>query len=368
MLWWTLRQLKSDDWRAAERAALELGAAKEAQAVEPLLNVLGSGLDRVRQAAAWALAEIGDRRAVEPLIQAFRNNPVERYAQALARFGDPRAVEPLLAALIHKDEDVRELAAGTIGKIDPEWPRSPAAREAAPRFVEALGDRDPEVKRWALEVLERIGDRRAGEALLRVIERQTEAAGWAVRELNRIEPGWTRKPEAKAAVAPLVAVLRTQGFERELAAATLAEIGDPDAVGPLLEALRDRDRDLRNAAARALGRIGDARAIAPVAAAPLSGMLDPWVAQQTLNAIDPKWAGATEARTALLACLYKLADDDWSVRQYAESTLAVIDPNWAKSPEAQDAVPVFAARLEHTNAQVREAAQRALARIEAARQ
>ena len=367
MLWWTLRQLKSDDWRAAERAALELGAAKEAQAVEPLLAVLASGSDRVQQAAAWALAEIGDRRAVEPVIQAFRNNPVERYAKALAKLGDPRAVEPLLAALIHKDEAVRELAAGTIGKIDPEWARSPVARDAAPMFLEALGDRDPEVKRWALEVLERVGDPRAGEGLLRVIECQTDAAGWAVRELNRIEPGWTRKPEAKAAVAPLVAVLRTQGFERELAAATLAEIGDPDAVGPLIEALRDRDRDLRNASARALGKIRDSRAIAPVATAPLSGMLDPWVAQQTLNAIDPKWAGAPEARTALLACLYKLADDDRGVRQYAEATLDVIDPSWPKSPEAQDAVPVFVARSEHSNAQVREAAQKVLARIEAAR-
>jgi len=286
----------------------------------------------------------------------------------LTKLGDRRAVEPLIAALIHKDEAVRQLAAGTIAKIDPEWPRSQAARDAAPRFLDALGDRDPEVKRWALEVLERIGDRQTGEALLRVIECQTEAAGWAVRELNRIEPGWTRKPEAKAAVVPLVAVLKAQGFERELAAATLAEIGDPEAVRPLLEALRDRDRDLRNAAARALGKIGDPRAIAPVAVAPLSGMLDPWVAQQTLNAIDPKWASATEARTALLACLYKLADDDWGVRQYAEATLDVIDPNWTKSPEARDAVPVFVARSEHGNAQVREAAQRALARIEAARQ
>jgi HEAT repeat protein len=43
-------------------------------------------------------------------------------------------------------------------------------------------------------------------------------------------------------------------------------IGDP-AVGPLIKALEDKDRDARSAAAAVLGKIGDARAARPLLAA-----------------------------------------------------------------------------------------------------
>lgn len=63
--------------------------------------------DRVfRQAAASALGEIGDARAVEPLIQTLEDRDslvAGKAAQALGRIGDARAVEPLIQAL--KDGD-----------------------------------------------------------------------------------------------------------------------------------------------------------------------------------------------------------------------------------------------------------------------
>ena len=202
------------------------------------------------------------------------------------------------------------------------------------------------------------------EALIQVMEREVESVGWAVMALDKMEPDWTRLPETKAAVPSLVAVLRSQGFERELAATTLADIGDPRAIDPLIDALRDRNRDLRNVAARALGKTGDPRAIGPLVVAPLDGLLDPWVAQQALNCIDPKWAHSGEARAVVPACLQKLTDKDWSLRQYAESTLATIDPNWAKSVAARDAVPMFVQRLKHLDNDVRESAARVLEQID----
>jgi HEAT repeat protein len=367
MLWWTLRQLKSEDSQTAERAALELGTAREVRAVEPLLASLGSRHERVRYAAAWALAEMGERRAVEPLIDAFRNKPAEAYLRALSKLKDRRAIPPLIAALIQEDQSVRQLAATTLEEIESDWAQSPAARAFVPRLLEALQDQRPDVKRSALEALEKIGDRRTVEALIQVMEREAESVGWAVRALGKIEPGWARLPEAKAAVPSLVAVLRSQGFERELAAATLADIGDPRAIDPLIDALRDRNRDLRNAAARALGKIGDPRAIGPLVVAPLDGILDPWVAQQGLNGIDPKWANSGEARAVIPACFQKLTDKDFSLRQYAESTLATIDPNWAKSVAARDAVPTFVQLLEHPDNDVREAAARVLEQIDPGR-
>ena len=52
----------------------------------------------VRVNAARALGELGDPRAVEPLV-AMLQNKQHFVAEPLARLGDPRAVEPLIAAL-----------------------------------------------------------------------------------------------------------------------------------------------------------------------------------------------------------------------------------------------------------------------------
>jgi HEAT repeat protein len=44
----------------------------------------------------------------------------------------------------------------------------------------------------------------------------------------------------------------------------LGEIGDPRAVDPLIEALKDEYSRVRSSAARALGEIGDPKAVDPL--------------------------------------------------------------------------------------------------------
>lgn len=51
------------------------------------------------------------------------------------------------------------------------------------------------------------------------------------------------------------------------AAIALGRIGDAEAVGPLIEALRDKNKMVRGAAAEALGKIGNAQAVEPLIAA-----------------------------------------------------------------------------------------------------
>jgi HEAT repeat protein len=364
MLWWTLRQLKSEDFQKAEQVALELGATKEVRAVEPLLEVLRGGHQRVRSAAAWALAEIGDRRAVEPLIDAFTEQPSEVYIRALTKFKDTRAIKPLIATLLREDSPLRLLAATALEEIDPNWTQSPEAKSTVPLFLEALKDKHSEVRWVALETLEKIGDSRTVDALIQLIEHDVESVGWVITELDKLEPDWTRTPKAKAVVPSLIAVLRGQGFDRPVVAITLAAIGDSQAVPPLIDALRDRDRDVRQAAARALGIISDRRAIGPLLVAPMGGYLDPWVAQQALNTLEPKYASSSEARAVIPDCLQRLTDRRASVRQYAESTLAMIDPNWATSDAAHDALPMFRQLLTHPDNDVRTASMEVLDRID----
>jgi HEAT repeat protein len=64
----------------------------------------------IREAAAGALGDIGDKRAVEPLIGALSDDKtwVRRSAvEALGEIGDSRAVEPLIKALEDEDPDGR---------------------------------------------------------------------------------------------------------------------------------------------------------------------------------------------------------------------------------------------------------------------
>lgn len=69
---------------------------------------------KVRAAAARALGDFGDRRAVELLITAIRDPDKDvRWSavSALGDIGDRSAVEPLITAIRDPDWDVRDFAA-----------------------------------------------------------------------------------------------------------------------------------------------------------------------------------------------------------------------------------------------------------------
>ena len=106
-----LAALESDE-ETAYNAALALGSRKDPRAVPPSLAWIASH----HQGPFWRpfcsvqgektvllLGDIGDQRAVDPLIAAFHVAPSWIYAlmppSTLGHFKDPRAVEPLIAAL-----------------------------------------------------------------------------------------------------------------------------------------------------------------------------------------------------------------------------------------------------------------------------
>jgi HEAT repeat protein len=88
------------------------------------------------------------------------------------------------------------------------------------------------------------------------------------------------------AVDPLISALEDQPRIREVAVMALGEIGDPRAVESLISALEDDDWELRSTIAKSLGKIGDPRAVKP-----LLNLLEDksenvrWYASQALEAI-----------------------------------------------------------------------------------
>ena len=82
-------------------AAEALGQLGDPRAVEPLIKALGDFDGSVCESAAKALGELGDDRAVDPLLKVLGDS-VDGFvcrrsaAEALRKLGDPRSVEQLL--------------------------------------------------------------------------------------------------------------------------------------------------------------------------------------------------------------------------------------------------------------------------------
>jgi HEAT repeat protein len=122
-----IADIESDNPHDRSSAIGALGLIGDARAVEPLIKVFYQGSAAEREAAARALGNLGAHlkdatiriRVVDFLIASIKENwDVGRgIVEALGQIGDVRAVEPLIALLQDKNEKFRNIAAETLGKI-----------------------------------------------------------------------------------------------------------------------------------------------------------------------------------------------------------------------------------------------------------
>lgn len=206
---------------AAVEAATRCGGES---AVPSLVKCLKDTSWEVRQTAANALGQLGDRSAVDALCEVI-NDPDrdvrERVIGALGQIGDRRGIVPLVPALVDVETCVRNAAAATLQKLDRHWDQLPTVRQVVPKIVRALKHRDYWVRFNATKLLERLN----------------------------VDP--QNLPDDLAVETPETAE---------------AEPPPHPVVSVLAEMLFDRDRDLRLAAADALGRLHE-KSAAPLLAA-----------------------------------------------------------------------------------------------------
>lgn len=195
----------------ADIAAFALGQLKDSRAVEPLIDVMGN----IGCAAAEALAEIKDQRAIEPLIAPLRwktsyaDSVQHCLRKALAKFGIS-VVEPLIALLNNENEYVQERAKNILIEIG-----APAVKP----LIAILKDEDENVRVMAVKILGRIKDTSTVELLIAALKDEDEDV-------------------------------------RYEAAAALENIKDARAVKPLIIALEDEDNNVSKRASQALSGIG----------------------------------------------------------------------------------------------------------------
>jgi HEAT repeat protein len=244
--------------RCAAALTLRSLGPKARAAVPQLTQALSDGDPRVRRSAAEALGAVGPaaRAAVPGLAGVLKDNAVwvrSSAAEALGQIGPAAgtALPSLTDALKDRSAEVRTQAAVALDMINPRG-------QAGLRFlVKALKDPDQELRSAAAAGIASLGERALGavpnlvEAALRdQVVSVRKSAVYGLLDISR--------PTRPEAVAAFVEALKDKDADirRNAASALCSLTGGDAAVRALAEALRDRDHGVRAEVARALDAHG----------------------------------------------------------------------------------------------------------------
>ncbi|MGD0654116.1 MAG: HEAT repeat domain-containing protein [Thermoguttaceae bacterium] len=220
-----LRQLENaSSYKEASEACSKIVAAGPS-AVEGLVKLLGHHVDHVREHAARALGEIGDRRAVAHLRTRYE---------------------------MDSSWEVRWEAASALGKLG----------EADALFV-ALRDREIHVRLYAAERLGAGNDDRFIEPLFNVLRNAQEDRDYRLAALHCLAK--MNKPQVVAGFVELLT--HAEALVRGGAADALGDIGGPSAAPSISKLLNDTDPNVRGFARNALIKIKGTDAIHDLAIA-----------------------------------------------------------------------------------------------------
>jgi bilin biosynthesis protein len=243
----------------------------------------------VRLRFASTLGEIGEA-ATDVLIDALAHHPnavVRRAAgKTLTLIGDARAVPTLLHAFLHDaDQVVRSSAVGALAR---------SGEIAVPELLKILDSAaaDETIKGHAAWALAFIGAE-AAEYLMPALKSDSLDVRCAV--LGAIVKVVQEQPNEKLVNLMVAALTDPVALIRSEAASGLGQITHPPAIPHLILAARDADVDVRKAAVSALGKVGDATAIAPLRSA----------MQDRANVVQ------VLAKVALSQLERRLAENDW---------------------------------------------------------
>jgi HEAT repeat protein len=215
-----------------------------------LLTMLRDISWEVRLEVVKSLGKLGDATAVQGLCRALLDpdhDVRENAAHALGKLGDERSIQPLVLALMDVQSFVRTAAHNALFRIDRSWKRSDGARSALPQIKAARNHREY----WISQSADR---------LLEQIQPYSEDAdtGWkpdsSVREAAA--PSQPEKRDAHPALAILMDLLRDPDRDLRLAAAAaLGDLREPSAAPGLQIASRDNDPAVRQAAEWAMASL-----------------------------------------------------------------------------------------------------------------
>jgi HEAT repeat protein len=255
------------DANVGQAAVEALGRMRAADAVAPLIQLL-DGSVWLQLAAANALGEIGDPAAVPALLRLVPDSFVaEQAVRALGRIAEPASLGPLLELLVRvRERPLRDAileATAVVLELHPDAGAigcafaaglPPADRDDLVGFLRdaladaAAGDGTGEGPAQAAAGIALVAG--LSELQVAVLRRIAAGSPWA-------EPLW--RSRAEPSDAETIALLG-HGDSRVRRGLLLAGRFTPAVLPALLDRLDDLDQEVRAAACRALGALGDSRA------------------------------------------------------------------------------------------------------------
>ncbi len=377
--------------RAAQMRVLTLIGGEEV--VVPLVEGLFDEASEVRTEAMRGIQAVG-RPAVGALVERLKAAPgrvaVDRIATALARLREA-ALPDVVALLESPDEGTTRVAADVLGQM---------GMVASAALRRSLTHRKPSVRTLALNGLARIGDVSVVPDIVELLQdTDTGVVGAAIRALADLQdPRGIRpiagcvgsdSPEIRDAlsyavprfgssIAPPLADMITDPSEavREHAARALVML-EKGALQALERKLRSEDTAMRAAAARIMGELS------------ISGVIDPLVGRLGDRDVEVRQAVAEAlgkiGGPAVAPTLLRMREQDERVNDGILRTLhaMTVDPVYTLTQYARDgdeemrlaavrmagrygrneAVPTLLQRMQDTSASINQAAAEALAAI-----
>ena len=253
--------------------------------IDQALGNLMNSSHNVRRAAALVLGAAGERRAVDSLTRAIKDEYWQvRYAavESLGKLGDGRAVDSLAIALADGVSWVRFAALQAMKNIG--LGQSDTGKLAG-RLIKAVVEEPYDhIRKKAEEALDAIATaqgvhpfQQIEPMLILLADDNPVVRLLAMEKLNAIA-------DSRAVPAFIVALGDSEVRVRKEAIAALGKVGDTAGVAPLLKIVQDEDTFIRRAVIGSLGRIGDGKAIGPVFR--MLGDVDPQVRQVATVALD----------------------------------------------------------------------------------
>lgn len=266
-----LKMLAQDYPLAGHSAAMALGELGDERAVGTLMNELKNNeKDYIRSSSAVALGKLEAEEAVPYLIERLRDTKASVRSNAalvLGKMGDKSAVKSLINILesgkeaegrrkdsLNAGVDVRKSTVLALGGI--------GGTEATQALIDVINDEEeiPEVRIAATSALGNTGSSEAVDTFKTLFNNQSmnmsvrngaflalgktdnqEAAGFFIEKIGDKDFGVSAREAlidmGETAVEPLIENLKTEDQKvKDETALILLEIGDPRAVGPLIEA------------------------------------------------------------------------------------------------------------------------------------
>lgn len=259
-----LNALSDEDINVRYAAVETLGKMKVDKAVDPLLDLMDDADTGLRFTILEALASIGKNVSVERLSR-YLDDRVLRKAliDCLGKIGSADVLPCLVEGLTDPMRKVRASSLGSLGRIVLDRPQDVrAVLQQAPENIEAhliamLNDPDVATQKNALRLAATVGGEAVAKALLPLLE----------NELLRSDVVEAFRSQDEQFFAQLLPQdVETDPMVRLFLIYLAGELQSRKGIRLAVESLESSDPQLRYTATIALGRIGHAQAIVPLAA------------------------------------------------------------------------------------------------------